>query len=51
MFDQDAEETFERSGKRPMDHHRTVILPVGGAVLQIEASRQHEIDLHRPELP
>ena len=34
-----------------MDHDRAVILAVGGAVLQFEASRQYEIDLHRAELP
>ena len=37
--------------KRPVDHDRPVALVVGADVLELEALRQLEVELHRRHLP
>jgi len=51
MLDDDGKKSLERSGQSPVDHHRRVVATVVAAILQVETTRQHEIDLHRTQLP
>ena len=51
MFDQNAEETFHRTKQRAMHHQRLMPRPVIGDIFELEACREIEIKLHRPELP
>ena len=51
VLDQDAEEALDRAVQRAMHHQRLVRLAVLADVLQPEAARQREIELHGGKLP
>ncbi len=51
MLDEDAEEAFERTGKRAMNHYGAMIGAVASAIGEFEAFRQDEINLHGTQLP
>src|SRR5215472_5114882 len=51
MLDEHAEEPFERSEERTVDHDRAMLGAVLTDVRQLEALRQVEVDLHGRQLP
>ena len=51
MFDEHAEETLERARECAVNHHGRVVAAVRSAIREIEALREHEVDLDRSELP
>ena len=51
VLDQDAEEALHRAVQRAVHHHRLVRLAVLADVLEPEAARQGEIELHGGKLP
>ena len=51
VLDQDAEEALDGAVERAVHHQRLVRLAVLADVLQAEAARQGEIELHGGELP
>src|SRR6266566_4412237 len=51
MLDQDAEEALDGTEQGAVDHQRLMLGAVFGDVLQAEARRQIEIELHGGELP
>ena len=51
MFDQDADETLERTEHGAMDHHRAMLLAVLADILQLEAFRHGEVELDGAQLP
>src|SRR5260370_42321137 len=51
MLDQDAEEALNRPEQCAVHHQGLMLRPVFGDVLQAEARRQIEIELHGRELP
>src|SRR6266702_1462155 len=51
MLDQDAEEALDGTEQGAVDHERLMLGAVFGDVLQAEARRQIEIELHGGELP
>ncbi len=51
MFDQDADEAFQRSDDRPVQHHRHLAGVVLGDVFSAEALGHLEVDLHRAAGP
>src|SRR5207302_7003428 len=51
VLDQNADESFHRAERRPMDHHRTVRTIVWANVLQLKPLRQVEIQLDGAKLP
>ena len=51
MFDQDAEEAFDRTQQGPMHHDRLVQLTIGARVFQSKPLGKKEIELHGRELP
>src|SRR5713226_7947879 len=51
VLDQHAEEALHRTQQRPVHHQRLMLRAVLGNVLQTEARRQIEIELHGRKLP
>ena len=51
VLDQDAEEALDGAIQRAVHHQRLVRLAVFADILQPEAARQREIELHGGELP
>ena len=51
VLDQHTEEALHRAEQRAMDHDRLVPLAVFAHVLELEARRQVEVELHGRELP
>src|SRR6266849_3477277 len=51
VFDEDAEETFDGTEQRAMNHERLVARAIFGDVFEAEAGRKIEIELHGGELP
>ena len=51
VFDEDAEETFDGTDSRTVEHHRNVFLVVLADIFRTEALRQVEVHLDRTALP
>ncbi len=51
VLNEHGHEALDRAEQRPVDHDRLVALVVGADVLQPEALRQLEVELHRRHLP
>ena len=51
VFDEDAEETFDGTDSRTVEHHRNVFLVVLADIFRTETLRQVEVHLNRSALP
>ena len=51
MFDQHAEESFNRTEKRTVNHKRPMLQVIFARIFQLEALRQIKIQLNRAQLP
>ena len=50
-FDQDADETFKRPQRRPVQHHGAMFRPIRTDIIRVQPLRQHEIHLMGATLP